>query len=191
MVKRGSRGTSIASRLSSVTPGRIRVAVVSALTQKLRMQSMVSSALAWLGDAVVQEHFRRWDKRTAMRKKLYIRRQNPRRLRDWELTTQEGEIFFTSIAFAISRHRVNPTNSEGDGGNEPACPLVSENCKSNRTRLSDGPVQGPASAAPNCRSGLATLSLLWSRLCTAGARWRAHWLMRISGQSNLPGDLLR
>jgi hypothetical protein len=60
------------------------------------------SALAWIGDAVVQDRFRRWDKENPpWRKKLYIPPSEYSTVAGWELTSSGRRNLFYKDCFAI------------------------------------------------------------------------------------------
>jgi hypothetical protein len=80
----------------------IRDAVVSALDAGTANANHALSALAWIGDAVVQDRFRRWDKENPpWRKKLYIPPSGYSTAAGWELTSSGRRNLFYKDCFAI------------------------------------------------------------------------------------------
>lgn len=88
----------------------IRDAVVKALDAESTNANHALSALAWIGDAVVQERFRQWDKENPpWRKKLYIPPSEYSTVAGWELTSGGRRNLFYKDCFAIK-----PAISEPD-----------------------------------------------------------------------------
>jgi len=80
----------------------IRDAVVSALDAETTNTNHALSALAWIGDAVVQDRFRQWDKENPpWRKKLYIPPSEYSTVAGWELTSSGRRNLFYKDCFAI------------------------------------------------------------------------------------------
>jgi hypothetical protein len=80
----------------------IRDAVVSALDTGTVNANHALSALAWIGDAVVQDRFRRWDQENPRwRKKLYIPPSEYSTVAGWELTSGGRRNLFYKDCFAI------------------------------------------------------------------------------------------
>jgi hypothetical protein len=154
----------------------IRDAVVSALDAGTANANHALSALAWIGDAVVQDRFRRWDKENPpWRKKLYIPPSEYSTVAGWELTSRGRRNLFYKDCFAIK-----PAIGEPDKAvkmmevTNLACPWCSRKLvKLIELDLSDDRFRGPASP-PSKTAGpdLRRLHLLWSRLCKRGPGWR-------------------
>jgi hypothetical protein len=90
----------------------IRDAIVSALDAETTNANHALSALAWIGDAVVQDRFRRWDKENPpWRKKLYIPPSEYSTVAGWELTSSGRRNLFYKDCFAIKPASREPDKS--------------------------------------------------------------------------------
>jgi hypothetical protein len=172
----------------------IRDAVVSALDADTTNANHALSALAWIGDAVVQDRFRRWDKENPpWRKKLYIPPSEYSTVAGWELTSSGRRNLFYKDCFAIK-----PATGEPDKTvkvMEPtnlACPW----CNRELVNLIDLDLSDDRFRGLHLR--LPKLPVLTCDACTCfgvvyaslGHDGEAHWAHENQRPKHLPGDLL-